>query len=155
MSTARQFQSADEMRQNAAAVHARLLYGSRRPRVVNIHVPKAIITPPAQYWQRHKTYHDSHVYAWRRWKEAAAQPLKVYIKRRCRELGYAYAAIIGEGRNANLVLARQTLMWEIKRLVDPSISICAIGRLFNRDHKTTIHALRKIDAMLSSGETKQ
>lgn len=102
---------------------------------------------------RDKSQKDAHVIAWRKWLSEQGNPCKAYIKRRCLELGVHYDAVIGPMRLRSVVPARHLIMWEIKRLVKPSISYPELGRMFGgRDHTSTLHAVRKIDRMKERGE---
>ncbi|MBB4231660.1 hypothetical protein [Rhizobium mongolense] len=96
----RQCASGAEIVASYAAVRQRL-YG--RSNVVNLFKPKQpepVAPIPLTYWERHKTYFDSHVHAYRRWK--TGQPLKLYIKRRCREFGCSYREMVSSCRQDRL-----------------------------------------------------
>jgi len=59
--------------------------------------------------------------------------------------------LIGQGRQANFVFARQFAMWRCK--TETLRSFPEIARYFgNRDHTTVLHAVRKIQAMIDRGE---
>jgi hypothetical protein len=60
-----------------------------------------------------------------------------------RECGFALADILGPSRKKKLTLARQIGMW---LALQTGLSFPVIGRMFNRDHTTVLHAKRKIDA---------
>lgn len=138
----RQCASGAEIVASYAAVRQRL-YG--RSNVVNLFKPKQpepVAPIPLTYWERHKTYFDSHVHAYRRWK--TGQPLKLYIKRRCREFGCSYREMVSSCRREDLTECRQLLMYEIKTVVKPDISYPVLGKLFNREHKTAWHAVNKM-----------
>lgn len=58
--------------------------------------------------------------------------------------GLSVAALIGPSRQSEIVAAR----WEAMRAIHEQFgdNAAAIGRLFNRDHSTVLHALRKVAA---------
>lgn len=146
---ARNYSSGAEMIASAHAIRNRL-FG--KPRLVNI-MPARVVDPePPRYWQSHKTRFDSHVYCHRRWIEALEKPCKVYIKRRSRELGVTYASVVGPSRKQKAVLPRQMIMWEIKTYVKPDISFVALGKLFDRDHKTAFYTFHKVNDLKARGE---
>lgn len=49
--------------------------------------------------------------------------------------------LTGDSRTAPIVAARQQAMWLCAR--DTPLSLPAIGRIFNRDHTTVLHAIRR------------
>lgn len=61
--------------------------------------------------------------------------------------GLTPGEITGARRNAKVVRARQEAMWIAKEL-HPHLSFPTIGRLFNRDHSTVLHALKKYEARM-------
>jgi hypothetical protein len=102
-------------------------------------------------WQLEDTHFNHHETAWKFWKietlAANGSPLKAYIRRRALEMGFTYAEVIGPSRKVKLVEARHQIIWEIKRVVKPDVSYPELGRLFGgRDHTTTLHAVRRVDA---------
>jgi chromosomal replication initiator protein len=67
-------------------------------------------------------------------------------------LGFSVEALCGKSRQRPLVTARQTAMFVFRELTD--LSYPSIARLFGgRDHTTVIHAVEKIQRMMS--ERKQ
>lgn len=80
-------------------------------------------------------------------------PIKTHIRKRAQEFGFTYDEIVGPRRYRELIIPRQTIMWEIRNIVKPSASLMEISRHFgDRDHSTILHALRKIQAMKDRGE---
>lgn len=61
--------------------------------------------------------------------------------------GLTPGEITGARRNTKVVRARHEAMWIAKEL-HPHLSFPAIGRIFNRDHTTVLHALRKYEARM-------
>ncbi|MCW2319009.1 hypothetical protein M2322_004578 [Rhodoblastus acidophilus] len=58
--------------------------------------------------------------------------------------GVSIADILGEGRRAPIVAARQEAMWAVKTITNWSLP--RIGGRFNRDHTTVLHAIRQVEA---------
>lgn len=56
--------------------------------------------------------------------------------------GFKPGDLTGHCRLRKIVLARWLAIWLVREL-RPDLSISLIGRLFNRDHTTIIHALRE------------
>ena len=57
------------------------------------------------------------------------------------DLGVTVPDMISDGRLEPVMLARRQAMWLIAR--DTQMSLPAIGKLFNRDHTTVLHAIRR------------
>jgi len=57
--------------------------------------------------------------------------------------------LISNRRNANLVFPRHIAMYLAKKLTPYSLP--TIGRRFGKDHTTIIHALRKVEIMMTTG----
>src|SRR5512142_1117711 len=143
---ARSFQSADEMRQNAAAVRNRLMNPANAFRPVKPEVRRDAQSIVVLY--RDENPKDAHIHAWAAWKFDQGMRCKAYMRRRCEELGITYEDLIGLRRYHPLVDHRQLIMWEIKTWVKPSITWPELGRLFGgRDHTTGLHAVRKVDRL--------
>lgn len=97
---------------------------------------------------------DAHVRSWEWHKAQEACKVNSHIRRRCEQLGVSVEDVKGSRRFRRIIVVRQTLMWEIKKLVQPSISLPELGRIFGgRDHTTCLHAVRKIEAERSKGVT--
>lgn len=77
---------------------------------------------------------------------------KDIIKRICWEYQMDVATVLGASRNKHVVKVRQLAMVAVRRL-RPDLYLTEIGRLFNRDHTTVLHALRKHGAW--EGDTQQ
>lgn len=103
-------------------------------------------------WKLQEIHFDLHVHQYRRrLSEIAANPSKVFVKDRCRDLGVSYEEIIGAGRRQETVIVRHQLMYEIAKKF--GLSYPAIGRLFGgRDHTSCLFAVRKIETMKARGE---
>ena len=61
--------------------------------------------------------------------------------------GLTPGEIAGARRNTKVVRARHEAMWIAKEL-HPHLSYPVLGRIFNRDHTTVLHALRKYEARM-------
>jgi Bacterial dnaA protein helix-turn-helix len=59
--------------------------------------------------------------------------------------------LLSERREKGTILARHISMYLAKKLTLSSLP--TIGRMFNRDHTTIIHSVRKVDALILSDET--
>jgi len=56
-------------------------------------------------------------------------------------------------RERNVTVHRQYLMWKIHRKTSfAKVSLTHIGKLFNRDHATVIHALKCVNAMRETND---
>jgi chromosomal replication initiator protein len=64
--------------------------------------------------------------------------------------GYTLAALCGDSRQKPLVHARQEAMQRCYR--ETGHSTTAVGRFFNRDHTTVVHAVQKIEKMQKLGK---
>ncbi len=145
-SAARQFQSADEMRQNAAAVRNRLMNPANAFRPVKpspmLRVVQRVVVPPM--WRQEDTQFDEHVRAWQ-WYLASnrCSKIRAYIIRRCAELGADYMQVIGPSHAREITGPRQIIMWELRTKLN--VSYPRIGREFGgRDHTTVIHAVARV-----------
>lgn len=149
--TAREFTSAAEMRAAATATHRRLFNPTARPKTIRAAETDSLVSvAPSKrqlpLWNFEETVFDAHVVQYRsRRVEIAANPAKVHIKDRCRELGTTYKVMIGADRRYKTVAIRHQLMWEVHQRF--GLSFPAIGRLFGgRDHTTALSAIRKVEA---------
>ena len=95
---------------------------------------------------------NAHVKAYeRRLMELAFNPMAVFIKDRCAEIGVTYAEVIGQGRRRKISMVRHQLMWET--ITKFGISYPALGRLFGfRDHTSCLYAVRKIEALQAASQ---
>lgn len=65
-----------------------------------------------------------------------------YLEQLCGEQGFSVWAIIGRSHRANIVRARHAMILSVARKF-PNLSLVQLGMLFERDHTTIIHALRR------------
>ena len=79
----------------------------------------------------------------------AKQTLQKIVSETCQQFGTTMKEMISERRARQILLARQVAMWKCRTRTDHSTP--RIGRFFNRDHTTILHAVRKIDAMIAAG----
>jgi hypothetical protein len=70
-------------------------------------------------------------------------PAMEIIESVAREHGVSVEEVFGKRRNAPVVVARQTAMAAVY-VHRPDLSLVQIGRLFGRDHTTTLYAIRKL-----------
>lgn len=112
-------------------------------------VPKFLHLQPL--WKREYIHFDAHLNDWRIELLARSSPLKAYIIRRSAELGYDFDHTMKRSRKREIVNVRHLIMWEIKRLVKPSISYPELGRLFGGyDHTSCLSAVRRMDRKRSN-----
>lgn len=150
MIAVREFTSAAECIAHAQAVH-RKFYSQQKGRkvveeakVVPVSIPKFLHLQPR--WKKDPMHFDAHVNEWRLELLARASPVKAYIRRRAGELGYTYDDMMVRTRKKARIYAKHTIIWEIKRIVKPTITLTELARHFGLDHTTCISALRKVDA---------
>jgi hypothetical protein len=72
------------------------------------------------------------------------EPVKHIIERVACKHGMLPAHITGDQRAKHFVKARYAAIAEVRRIY-PEKSLPWLGRQFNRDHTTILHALRKLD----------
>lgn len=93
-------------------------------------------------WERKKQERAGKV---RQFKSVRRQQLSysyradLVIKRICDETGYTFEDLKSKGRKAHLAAARAKAMQEVHAL--GIMSFPAMGRLFERDHTTVMHAV--------------
>ena len=75
---------------------------------------------------------------------------EIIIDEVCKFYNLDPASIRGPGRLKDLTLARQVAMYLIREMVD--ISLQDIGKEFNRDHSTVVHALGRVFVLKSDSE---
>ena len=71
------------------------------------------------------------------------------LRRWAREAGCSVEDILGPSRDPFLVRTRHQAMHEVRKKTGASFPV--IGRIFNRDHSSVIHAVKKVDAQLRNG----
>lgn len=68
----------------------------------------------------------------------------------CNKHGITYTEIISPRREVRLVRARHEAMWRLKQ--ETAMSFPSIGRRFNRDHTTVLHAVRVYEERLAKAQ---
>lgn len=68
------------------------------------------------------------------------------------EYGFTVRELVSEHRDRRVVWARQTAMWRMRQV--DKWSTTQIGRFFNRDHTTVIHACRRVEERMAAGLAK-
>lgn len=76
------------------------------------------------------------------------QSMKNIVEQVSRSRGVPVKDIMGTSRLKDIVAARQSAMWLSR---SQGISFARVGRFFNRDHTTILHACNKIDGLIRSG----
>lgn len=70
------------------------------------------------------------------------QVIKQAINDVCKDYDITYEQIISPTRMRTVSLPRQVAMFKLHQL---GYSLVEIGKIFNKDHTTVIHAVRKIE----------
>lgn len=124
-----------------AAAHAAKIARRRKWEVAARRLVKAMEPPPPpRIWTEQ---HDSHVWARRRYLEGLHESPKVFLKRRCLELGVEMSDILGPSRAKEIVEIRHMLITEVRGRF-PKDGHAKLARLFRRDHSTILHVLSKL-----------
>lgn len=92
-------------------------------------------------WRRARILFNAHVKAWREHLLATNSPAEKYIRRRAKQLGFTHKQIVAHNRAHEIIPARHQLMWEVKQYFH--MSYPQVGALFDRDHTSVIHAVKK------------
>lgn len=80
-------------------------------------------------------------------------PIGIIQAAACRMYGVPLRDLVGPSRRVKIVHIRHMAMWAARECT--SASLPKIGRRFGgRDHTTVLHAVRKIDALIATGETE-
>jgi chromosomal replication initiator protein len=66
--------------------------------------------------------------------------------------GLERAEVVGPSRRAPIVLGRHVAMFAIRERT--TASLCDIGRLMNRDHKSVLHGVRKVRELLKCSDRR-
>lgn len=114
-----------------------------RRRAQKAQEPRQAKPAPRAFDEHVKDYH-AHVVRF------GGSPSKAYIFYRCQALMLPYVAVTGPTRIRHIVSARQLLMWEVKYKFN--LTLNEIGRLFDRDHTSCLHAIRKVQALKDRGQ---
>ena len=161
---AKQFSTGAEVLMHRQRVKDRIW--SARPHIKRVEpvVPEPVVVePPAPFvpavpsakvtktvW-KDRTAFSAHVDAYRVYKVMyGGTPAKVYIARRCHEMGVQLKDLRTSSRRRHLVRTRFQLMWEIKHKF--GMSQTEIGRMFGKDHTTVLHGVRHIQTLIDAGE---
>ena len=85
------------------------------------------------------------------WLPSAKRQVREIAQEVAAEYGISLLDLYSQRRTRNVCLPRQIIMWRAR--YETSRSLPEIGRaLGGRDHTTVLHAVRKIDALIASGE---
>lgn len=79
-------------------------------------------------------------------------PRREILRHCATEYGCTVADMMSENRVTHVMLARRKAMWLLHKR--GTMSKAAIGRYFNKDHTTVIHAVRAYEKSLAQGEAK-
>lgn len=75
------------------------------------------------------------------------EAMRRLVREVCEDAAVSEPAIYSTNRRRHVARARQAAMWRIRKEM-PDLSLPQIGRFFNRDHTTVIHAIRAVEARL-------
>lgn len=78
--------------------------------------------------------------------------VKEIIRDTMERTGYTIEELISDRRHQPLVEARQELYWQIYK--NTNWSLPRIGKLFNKDHTTILHGLRRVEMRMQGNEKK-
>lgn len=152
---ARTYATAAENMQVARQVRNQLFPPARpKPKPVAVQAaPVAIPATDLPEWRRVPCMFCHHVTQYYGRRLAELKPAQAHIRKRAHELGVTFRDLIGTSRKRRIVRHRQLLMWEIKTMINPAITMTELGNLFGgKDHSTAFHAIRTIQAMKDRGE---
>lgn len=141
----REFTSADELRTHYRAVDARMA-ALRPPAPKPSKVRVIDVTGKAWKAQRIRDAEralDEWIATADRAVIAGRTPPRRIIAEVAARHGLTRQDILGEGRSAAVVRARYEAIAEVRR-VYPDKSLIWLGMVFERDHSTIIHALRRM-----------
>ncbi len=80
-------------------------------------------------------------------KLSTAQEVIQYV---CENKDVSLSSLTGNLRHKKIVEARQLIWWLLQnKVVDNSLTCVALGRMFNKDHATVLHGIRKINDIVS------
>lgn len=134
MIAVKQFTSAEEMREHYRALQVRMSQPRQTKRPALIVVPKEAEPLVAKFREVKPLP-----------QERALQPVAV-ARRIIADVALKHEVsvkqILGDDRQAPVIEARREAMSLVYR-ANPNWSLVKMGRFFNRDHTTILHALRK------------
>lgn len=122
-------------------------YKAARARLRNPPAPSRPGTPIDPAAPSRQASHAKYDPAFQRARNAlAAMPAAVarrIQKEVCAKTGIRLEDMLSARRGNGIATARQEAMWRIHR--ETTLTLTAIGRLFDRDHATVLWAIRKLD----------
>lgn len=143
----REFSSAEEMHDHYRAVRARLMGETLPPKPVSKPIPTKIEIPPeaAELVEQFKEVEiKPRPVAEPDFAPEAGKPgARKIVAHVARKHGLTPEDILGERRHKQVIQARWEAMGMVYR-ANPKWGLPQIGRFFNRDHTTALHALRKM-----------
>jgi hypothetical protein len=160
MIAVKEYTSLAEMQAGMLAARQRTMFAKFKPRptlagpvIRQIERARDVPVPLPDVSAEDKAAHDSRIMAFV--TEKGRVPfLREYIACHAARLGFTYGDVIGTSRMRDVTLARQIIMWLVRKNY-PQKSFPDIGRAFgDRDHTTVLHAVRKIEKMLTWGDPK-
>ena len=76
--------------------------------------------------------------------------IRLVVREVADEMAITPGDIMGVSRYADIVWARQIAMWRISN--ELNMPAAQIGRIFQKDHTTVLHALKRVEEVI--GETE-
>jgi Mor family transcriptional regulator len=143
--SARHYATGAEIIASAHAIRQRLMapknaFKPSKPQLALVTVNLAAEPP---LWQRQDIHFDEHVKAWQwNFTSSHANKAKAYIVARCVQIGVDFNEIMGRSHQRHIAGPRQLLMYELKTKF--GLSYPRIGKEFNRDSSTAVHAVQNI-----------
>lgn len=106
-------------------------------------------------WMKSEIWFDHHVRTYNMINDAAGKsPVRRFIATRAIELGFTFSQIMAKTRKKHIVLARHIIIWEVKTVIAQWMSYPDVGRLFDLDHTSILHAVRRIENLKDRGEVQ-
>lgn len=156
--TAIEYSSAADCIASARAIRARLFNPPKQVREIAARPPKVepFYASQIPLWERRPTHFDAHVAAWRNMRAMqfirAVHPVRTYIEERSADFAFTYDELTGDRRFSRLCAVRHLITFEIKTIVNPSISLPELGKaLGGRDHTTVLNSMVKMKAFGHEG----
>lgn len=129
------------------ATRRRLMHKPRAPAAAVAALPAS---DPMPQWLYATLHFDEHVRVWRlAMMRRSTSRMKRYARIRAVKEAIPTEVFFGPGRQRRHSFVRQRVMYEI--YIAFGASLPQIGVVFNRDHTTVLHAVRKIGQMIEDG----
>jgi hypothetical protein len=160
MIAVKEYKSLAEMQAGMLAARQRTMFAKPKPRptlaapvIRQIQRARDVPVPLPDVSTKDKATHEERIKGYL--QDLNYKPfMREYIAKHAKRLGFDYDGVVGTSREGKVTLARQKIMWLVRKNY-PQKSLPEIGRAFgDRDHTTVLHAVRKIEKMLAWGDPK-